>query len=622
MCGIVFAASYQPVDRFVNAASALQQHRGPDAQDEITAIQGSCHLGFGHQRLAIVDLSANGEQPMQSASGRYTIILNGEIYNYRALRDQFGLTDLRSQSDTEVVLELIEKIGLDEALRHFNGMWAMVVWDRKTGKISLARDRFGKKPLVYLTRPDGIYVASEVKSFFALDDFDPQPDTAVSARFLSQLVQNADPATWVAGVQNVPAASVAEIYTDDLGAGLKNIRRFWEPQFDYTGDARTDAEYFEELRALVEDATKLRLHADVTVGIALSGGLDSSILAAISAKHQKTASQDTKLFSVVHPGQKDDESPFIDQIGAHLGLDIHKVSLDLERDGAQAAIDLIDHCNHHNDGPLSSLSSVLFYKLMEQAKAQGITVVLTGQGADEAFCGYRKFPALELKRQIKSGHWLQAMKFGGGFLANGTMLGQFNFAEAKRYLGAKNTSLLGEAAQQARQAEQISDMSRGLAHRQWADIARFSVPYLCHYEDRMSMAWAREVRSPFLDYRVVELGLQMPTHLKMHKGWTKYALRRAFDDQLPAGIAWRKDKKGFVNPETNWFRTDLRTRVEDVMGDPANPLYTNGLIRRDAYLDLYKLFCDGATNIWFRDIFAPFSLALWLNRWNGRSDPL
>ena len=619
MCGLIFAISSQNTEPFVRTASGIQGHRGPDAEGFLFERHQNTHLGFAHQRLAIVDLSPNGQQPMESASGRMVILFNGEIYNYRALAQQFGLTNLRSGSDTEVAIELIEKLGFEEALSHFNGMWAIVVWDRANGKILLSRDRFGKKPLVYTHTKDGIFIASEVKSFFALPDFDTTPNAVVSARFLGQMVQNADPQTWVQGVQNLPAASIGEIDPANLSAGVQRIKPFWTPSFTYAGAAKSDADLAAELRDVVTDATTLRLHADVPVGIALSGGLDSSILAAIAAKQQKDNGQETVLFSVVHPGEKDDESMFVDQMSRHLGLNVKKVSLDVGGQSAQAAYDLMERCNHQNDGPLSSLSSVLFYKLMERAKDLGITVVLTGQGADEAFCGYRKFPALEVKHRLKSGQVLSAAKFLGGFLANGTMLGQFNLAEAKRYFGSKNSGLMGETSRAAFQAEAISDMSDGIAGRQWRDIERYSVPYLCHYEDRMSMSWSREVRSPFLDYRVVEMGLQLPTHLKMHNGWTKYALRQAFADQLPRTITWRKDKKGFVNPEARWFRTTLRPHVESFMGDPANPVYTHGLVDRTAYMDLYRKFCGGAPNIWFRDIFAPFSLALWLNRWKNKA---
>jgi asparagine synthase (glutamine-hydrolysing) len=195
------------------------------------------------------------------------------------------------------------------------------------------------------------------------------------------------------------------------------------------------------------------------------------------------------------------------------------------------------------------------------------------------------------------------------------MLGQFKISEAKRYLGARNASIMGPATNDAYVPLDLSDVGGGIAPRQLVDIERLSVPHLCHYEDRMSMAMSREVRSPFLDYRVIEMGLRLPVHLKMQRGWTKFALRKAFEDKLPTSITWRKDKKGFANPEGTWFKAELKPQVLDLMGDPANPVYQLGLVDRAAYLDLYKAFCKGDKRVWFKDVFAPFSLSLWLIDW-------
>ncbi|WP_345791021.1 asparagine synthase C-terminal domain-containing protein [Gymnodinialimonas phycosphaerae] len=398
------------------------------------------------------------------------------------------------------------------------------------------------------------------------------------------------------------------------------MRRYWTADMSPLNPTLRDEDHLATLRDLVSDATRLRLHADVPVGIALSGGLDSSILAAVAAEAQAENGVAAALLSVVHPGAADDESEFVHAMASHLGSDVTLVSLDMASDGPDATYDLIKRCNHMNDGPLSSLSSVLFYKLMEQARARNITAILTGQGADEAFCGYRKFPFLEAKSRLKSGRILSGTGFLANFISNGTMLGQFKFSEAKRYLGAKNASILGPAAKEAYAPIDLSEIGGGIANRQLLDIERLSVPYLCHYEDRMSMAMSREVRSPFLDYRVLEMGLKLPVHLKMQRGWTKYALRKAFEDKLPASISWRKDKKGFVNPEADWFKGELRARVLDLMGDPANPVYQLGLVDRATYLDLYTSFCNGDNRIWFRDVFAPFSLSLWLADWKSRAN--
>lgn len=619
MCGIVFALTSDPNEAFIHAASELQHHRGPDGAGLHFERLGCRHLGYGHQRLALLDLSDRGLQPMHSASGRYTILFNGEIYNFRELIAAHGLTDLNSGTDTEVALRVIERVGLDAACRAFNGMWAIVLRDRETGLVSLARDRIGKKPLNILHRGGDLYVASEVKTFFALPDFTPTPNPEVTARYLGQILQNADEQSWVEGINALPAASIGDIRITAPADGIVNLRRYWKPSLDGADPSIPDAEHLTTLRDLVTDATRLRLKADVPVGIALSGGLDSSILASVAAGAQEGEVARCRLLSVVHPGHADDESAFVDLMATHLGADVSRVSLDLADGGADATLALITRCNHMNDGPLSSFSAVLFYKMMEQARAQGITAILTGQGADEVFCGYRKFPVLEAKSRAASGHLLSSARFMAGFIGNGTLFGQFSFSEAKRYLGMRNGSIMGPAAEAAFVPFGLSDVGKGISARQLSDIEQLSVPHLCHYEDRMSMAMSREVRSPFLDYRVVEHGLGLPVHLKMRHGWTKFALRKSFEDRLPAQIAWRKDKKGFVSPEATWLRENLRARVLELMGDPANPAYQLGLVDREAYLKLFTAFCNHDARVWFKDVFAPLTLSLWLADWQARA---
>lgn len=609
MCGLVFAVATRPVRAFIEAAHRRQYHRGPDGSGVLYEQIGDVYLGMAHERLAIVDLSDSGRQPMQSASGRYRIVFNGEIYNYRELAAQYGLTGLRSTTDTEVIVELIERFGIDAAVRTFNGMWTLVVHDQVSNRIFISRDRFGKKPLYFRHDASGVYMASEMHSLLGLAGLNFTPDPLVASRFLAQSLQNVDDRSWVTGVEAFPPASIGEIDGNAPAAGIRNIRRFWNPVLEDSAPDRPAGERIEELRALVQDAIRLRLHADVPVGVALSGGIDSSIIAQEAASSGALQGRQTMLFSAVNPGSSEDESPFVDIMERALGIDVRRFQLDPGAgDGLYA---LLQRVIRHADGPISSFSNVLFYKLMERARESGITVVLTGQGADEAFCGYRKYPILEIKRRLQQRKFGKATALASGFLTNGTLLPQFNLREAKRYAGASNRSLLGDVAAQALKLEPLAGIT-GLADRQWADIAHYSVPYLCHYEDRMSMAWSREVRAPFLDYRVIEAGLQLPAELKLAKGWTKFALRKAFAPQLPPAIAWRKDKKGFVNPQDDWFKGSLQGVVRDLMGDSNALVYQHGLVDKAGFNQRFDDYCAGKGNIWFRDVFAPFSLELWL----------
>jgi asparagine synthase (glutamine-hydrolysing) len=610
MCGLVFAISTRPVRSFVTIAHQRQTYRGPDGEGFCFEDVAGVHMGMAHQRLAIVGLSASGSQPMVSASGRFRVLFNGEIYNYRELAQQFGLTDLRSGTDTEVIVELIDLVGIDAAVNHFNGMWALIVQDIESNRFYISRDRFGKKPLYMHRDANGIYMTSEMHSLLGLQTVDLMVDAVTASRFLSQSLQNVDERSWLQDIQSFPPASIAEIDGANPAAGLRNLRRYWSPGFENGLPQQRPDEYIEELRALVQDAIRLRLHADVPVGVALSGGVDSSIISVLATQNMGSRGQRTELFSAVSPGTKDDESEHIDVMARYLGADVRRFTLDPIE--GQGLVGLLKTCISHNDGPVSSFSNLLFYKLMQSAHSSGITVVLTGQGADEAFCGYRKYPILEIKRLLKARRIIEAARLASGFITNGTLLPQFNLTEAKRYIGSSNRSILGQTAAEVLDLEALGQIT-SLGERQWLDVSRYSVPYLCHYEDRMSMAWSREVRSPFLDYRVVDLGLRMPEELKLKRGWTKYALRKAFERDLPASIAWRKDKKGFVNPQDDWLRGAMQTAVRDLMGRTDAHVYQAGLVARQEYLKRFDDYCAGRGLVWFRDVFAPFALELWMS---------
>lgn len=607
MCGIIFAADTRPVDQIVSKMHAAQTHRGPDSSGVEFEQAGDVNLGFAHERLSIVDLSETGSQPMESASGRSLIIFNGEIYNFLALAKFYGLKNLRSSTDTEVALELIEMLGITEASKLFNGMWSIVFYDRKEGVIHLSRDRFGKKPLHIARLGTGIFISSEIYPLLKHPDISTAPDLIVAARFLNQSIQNADCRTWLRDVQQLPAATTATINIRDAKFPIVSETSFWSPSFE-APESRSDADWIEELRETTTNAIDLRLNADVPVGIALSGGLDSTVIAS-AAFRQKSTNQNIHLFSATSKGSADDESDFIDIAEKALNVKVQRYDLQLEQ--SEDFLGSLYECIRHNDGPIASFSPMLFYKLMGMAKQIGVTVVLTGQGADEGFCGYRKYPFFQIKKLLKEKRLLEALQFGGAFARRGTLFNGFKLAEAKRYIGKPNAGILGEACREVSGSVDLGGADT-IEARQWRDISSLSVPYLCHYEDRLSMAHSREVRAPFLDYRVIELGLQMPLHLKMQKGWTKYALRKAFASKLPSEIAWRKDKKGFVNPQDDLFRGPLQSVVREIMFDENAQVYTEGLVDHKAYMAMFDKYCAGDKRIWFREVFAPFATEIWL----------
>lgn len=613
MCGIlgiIGVAGREVVERFLDTGNRIQRHRGPDASGCCIHDFGSAQVGLGHQRLSILDLSDAGAQPMHSRDGRYTLVFNGEVYNYVELAREHGLKDLRSSSDTEVVLELLARLGPGRALASFNGMWSLALLDRQERRVYVSRDRFGKKPLYYQVGGDGIRIASELKSLFQGPADSMVVNARVASRYLAQALQDVDDESWAEGVKSLPPGSWGRIDVDDIFGGVKDIAHYWR----YPDSAETTAlsfnDYVEELRTLVIDAVRLRLRSDVPVGLALSGGLDSSIISGAIGQLLGEDSGHVRCFSAVSPGSLNDESRFIDSVSSFHGVKVDKVQLQVG--DADALNRLLLKCSYSNDAPLGSFSNVLFYLLMERAASLGVKVVFSGQGADEAFCGYKKYPLFEIKRRLRSLHPISAAVFAAGFLARGTIFPQIRLSETKRYLGRDNGRILGPVARGALQREDIARMAEGTSARQRLDIEKYSVPYLTHYEDRMSMAWSREVRAPFLDYRVVEHGLRAPVGYKMRKGWTKYCLRVAFRDLLPPDVTWRKDKQGFVNPQDEWLRGALRPAVEALIRDPEAPIFSQGLVDRDAYARLFVRYLARDPAIWFRDVFAPFALAKWI----------
>ena len=592
---------------FLSVGAQVQAHRGPDGAGATKFEFDGVHVALGHQRLAILDLSDAGAQPMVSASGRFVIAFNGEVYNHVELARKFELSGLRSGTDTEVVLELIEKIGIERALPEFNGMWAFVLLDRERRLLHVSRDRFGKKPLYWMEMDGQLFFSSEAKVLVKEIGPSFRTDALVAARYLVQSLQDVDDGFWVEGIRNFPAASWATV---DLAASRLSMGepfRFWS--LDARGHVEEFESFVENLRATVEDAVLQRLRTDVPVGVALSGGLDSSIIAQLVAGRSNNVGDQVRFLSAVSPGQKEDESEFIDIVAAHLGVAVEKVELDAELKGSFT--DLLKTVTFHNDAPLASFSNVLFYLLMQRARQLGLKVIYSGQGADEAFCGYKKYPMFELRRLLRAGSLAKAIGFAAPFAFNGTVFQQFNLAEAKRYRGSAMPSILGESARAAYIAEPLGTFT-SLARRQIDDLTKYSVPYLTHYEDRLSMAASCEVRAPFLDYRVVEMGVHAPVGYKLNRGWTKYCLRKAFADTLPSGITWRKDKQGFVNPQDAWLRGRLSDEVDAMIADPASPVFSEGLVDQQAYRALFDRYRSGDRGIWFREVFAPYALDTWL----------
>ncbi len=615
MCGIAGVVSESKVSvEALDKAAQIQKHRGPDASGAKVFSAGVWNVGLAHQRLKIIDLSDAANQPMELDGGKSAIIYNGEVYNYIELRLELEGEGYRfkTSSDTEVVLNALDCWGVEGALNRFNGMWAFAWFDAQNKKVVLARDRVGVKPLNYALLDGKLYFASEVKTIIEMSGKRFALNRQVIGRYLVQSLLETSDETFFKGINKIPAASYAIL--DLKGKKIDfEIKEYWRIPVSEKKPG-SEKEVIEKVRELFIDSVKLRLRSDVPVGVLLSGGVDSSSIASVM---NGILGKDAKLnlLSAVSKDGRFDESMWIDLMASSLGKEVHKVELDMHPD---ESIEYLRQACRHNDGPVGSFSNVAHYLLMRQARELGITVILSGQGADELLCGYKRYLGFYLKGLVSAGSYLKAFNVLSGFGRRGTVLSQFTFAEAKRYLPGfmqkDETDILGESLKEYLRVDVGLSAGMTMPELQAKDIKRLSVPMLVHYEDRMSMAWSREIRVPFLDYRLIETLVPLATDMKIKDGWTKYVFRKAMEDFLPAKIAWRKDKQGFVNPQSEWLKNELKGKVKEFFS-PDSLMSKYGLVNVNNLLLKYDSYCRQSPDrgrVFFREIFNPLALEVWL----------
>lgn len=630
MCGIlgvVQGASLRLDHDTLEAAVAVQGHRGPDGRGLKVFTVGERTIALAHQRLSIIDLSDAGLQPMGYRNAEGSLIYNGEAYNYIELREELAAEGetFSSRTDTEVLLAALHRWGPERALSRLNWMGAFAWLDLVRRRLVLACDAGSEKPLYYCIERERIVFASEIKAVLTLTGRKFPLDRDVVGQFLFQGLSDATTRTLFEGIRRIEAGTWVQI---DLDAPRLELKASPFQPLAHPGDPSRMPldEFIEELRATFVDAVRLRLRSDVPVGVLLSGGVDSSSIAAVA---QALVGRDSapRLLSAVCNDARFDESPHIAVMERHLRQEAHKISLPVA--APETVVAEISEANWFNDAPVASLASLAHRRLMNRAKELGLTVVLSGQGADETLLGYRKFLGFYLQSLARRGRFLKAAGVLAGFIANRTVITDFDLGDAQRYLPFVRARRGGSAAIEPRKIEgpwlrgwKALPLGLGggtLADRQWDDIRHLSVPSLCHYEDRMSMSWGREIRLPFLDFRLVDLLLRAPDSYKLRSGWTKYAFRKSMDRYLPPEVCWRRDKKGFSNPEREWLKRELRSAVEDAFS-PGSLMCRAGIVRSDALLALYDHYRRQPPNrgaIWYRTIFAPFSLELWMRRYEG-----
>jgi asparagine synthase (glutamine-hydrolysing) len=616
MCGINFVVQQTRDADGVRAAvermNKVISHRGPDADAVTVHPLDDCVVGMGHRRLSIIDTSHSADQPISTPDGRYSLIFNGEIYNYKELLPELGDDPVFAQTtgDTGVLLAALVR-WRESALSRLNGMWGFVFVDWHEKRALISRDRLGKKPLYYHQTAAGLSCSSEVKGVLSASNGRFRLNSQTLLRFLVQAVTEDTDQTFFEGVDCVPAASFAWIDLRSPGAPI-DFKTYWRHPFaegvsESRGClARADVDRFREL---FFDAVRLRLRADVPVGLQLSGGLDSSaVLAGIVAAGRR----DVNAYSVVSDDPKHSEEPFIRMVAGHFGVNSQVINVDHD---PRYLFEQLAEVNWINDRPVAGMSKVAQYLMVREQRAQGVKVLLTGQGSDEQLGGYNKFLYLYLMSLARRGRLLRAASVAARFALNNTVFGEFTLEEARRYIpglrargGAK---YVGPALQAAKLA--ATGYRRDFNETLFMDVTRFSLPQLLHTEDRMAMAFGVEMRVPFVDYRIVEFLARMPPEAKLGSGWTKLILREAMRGHLPEQITFRKDKKGFNVPEADWFRRSLAPQVTELLSGQlcAEDM---GVFQPGAGRHYLRSWQSGSREVSFREVFGLISLELWLRR--------
>ncbi len=631
LSGLVFRRS-RPLDA-VFAMNSAQKHRGPDGEGFLfaggpecrvgyapTAVAGHAHghVALGHRRLAILDVSEAGRQPMSSPDDRLWVAHNGEIYNFLELRaelEQLGHT-FRTETDTEVILAAYAEYGVD-CFDRFNGMWAMAIWDQRTRRLVLSRDRLGIKPL-HLARLDGgLVFASEIKGILASGLVEARLNQHAAAQFLRWAKTNTDHETMFEGIEAFPPGHVAVVDPDQPST--------WEPKpfyrlsdhilpaSDGTSSDLGPQEAADEFRRLFCSAVELRMRSDVPVGSCLSGGLDSSSVVCAASSTGET-SLDTFTSGFDLPDH--DERAWSDLVNRSVGATPHPVQ-PAAGDFEHELLDLI----WHQEEPFGSTSIYAQWCLMREARRNDVPVLLDGQGGDEILCGYRKYYMFHLRSLAAQRRLLAATREAVGLVRHGDR-NQWNvFSAGSRYLPGplqnRIWSIEASVLPGFRPRWDGAESGLGMAGaditaRQLDDLERFSVPSLLRYEDRNSMAWSVEARVPFLDHRLVEFAVGLPVDLKLSRGVTKAVLRRAMRGIVPDPVLDRNDKLGFTTPMTEWMSGPLRPLVEKRLNRPdfaLGALVDGQRLAADFTERATRYDADGLAKI-----FRAFTLEAWAER--------
>ncbi|HMG54011.1 MAG TPA: asparagine synthase (glutamine-hydrolyzing) [Kofleriaceae bacterium] len=640
MCGIVglynFGGSTEGSER--DRALVLQMrdviaHRGPD--DGGLWQSEDRRVVFGHRRLAIVDLSPAGHQPMSNEDGSVWITFNGEIYNHAALREELRLDDrhqFRSRSDTEVIVHLYEErqLGVVEAI---DGMFAFGLWDAARRRLVLARDRMGKKPVYYVTAGGRLLFASEIKALLAHPDVARRLDPVALNEYLT-FSNVPEPRTLFEGIRKLPAGHT--LVCDQHGN--LTIQRYWSPLDGPAWTAPASrGEAVERVRDLVKTAVKKRLMADVPVGAFLSGGVDSSTNVALMSRLVSTPLQTfTVEFTGFGPAENFHDVPYARQVASMFGCRHSEVQV-----SAAEALAYVPEMVAQQDEPLGDPACLPMHFVSRAAHQAGIKVVLVGEGSDEVFCGYPDFPKLF---ETYNGRWSQlrrmpqfvrrAVKRGAELagapsgrvdvlrraaedepLYLGLDVVFFDWekaelytAEGRRMMPRKASDTVAAYYEEIHERRPGADFSQQMSY---IELRNRLPELLLMRVDKYSMAHSLEARAPFLDHQLATYALSLPAALKMSGTRTKAVLKDAAHEWLPDDVIERT-KQGFRVPLPAWLRGELAPWGEDLLR--RSPLRKLGIFDFDHITELWRRHREGQADHSF-DLWCLINLSGWYERW-------
>lgn len=635
MCGITGAVWSDPQKEIslpvLEQMTQVLRHRGPDDAGHYTSdlkhrapYDTAPGVALGFRRLSIIDL-AGGHQPLSNEDGTIWIVFNGEVYNFADLRRRLEGAghQFKTDSDTECIVHLYEDEG-PACFEHLSGMFAIAIWDSRQRRLVLGRDRLGKKPLVYRQDAGRLLFASELKSLLQVPGLPREVDPAAVDEYLTyQYVPH--PGTIFKGFRKLPPGYCA-VWQD----GKLQVRPYWQPDFAQQQSIRQE-DASQQLETLLENAVKMRMRSDVPLGAFLSGGIDSSLIAALM---QRNSTQKIKTFSLGFSVKEYDETKYARQVAAHLGTEHYEETITPE------ALKILPQLAYHYDEPFGDSSAIPTWYVSEMTRKH-VTVALSGDGGDELFAGYSRYRAVRLAARLDQVPLLRGLAASRvwQWLPSSSRQ-KSKLRQLKRFCqaltqqpAARYLNWIGIFSEERRANLYHDDFVKTLPEsdpadflgQAWsragkrdsttaatvADILTYLPCDLLNKVDIASMAHSLECRQPFLDHHLVEFAATLPLSLKLRGGRGKYLLQQTFGNLLPANI-WTRPKMGFGVPLDYWFRGELRPLLEETL--LGNSAHSHAFFRPEALRALadehFRGTFDHSARLWLL-----LMLEMWLKTW-------